>query len=180
MARLTALFASVILALTATCAHAQTIACGFEQMDETQRQIAGEAFTTTDLLPRRAANAVISDAIAACPTFKTMTDAQIHLAMDYTQSASVLDLINARLVTLKAPGGLVDVVWAGLSDTESQLMLEFARGRSGGSDMLTKAVMRGITKVKANPGTNDAVTMGLAAKAIMSETLGRWSAPAAN
>ena len=65
MARLSAVFASLILVLTATCAHAQAIACGFEQMDETQRQIAGEAFTTTDLLPRRAANAVISDAIAA-------------------------------------------------------------------------------------------------------------------
>jgi hypothetical protein len=158
-----------MITLLAAFLLATPVSCGLDQLDATQRQIAGEAYLTQDILPRKAANQVIHDAVEQCSGFETMTPAQITHAIDYAQSGAVLDLIEARLKAMQAPDGLIRTVWAGLDEDEHAIVLDFARGRSGGSVATNRSISQQIAKAKAGKETLDAVTMGLGALAIMQE-----------
>jgi hypothetical protein len=168
--------ASGFAALPAGAAETQTkpIACALDQLDETQRQVAAEAYLTTDALPRRAAGKALRDALEACSGFSAMTDAQVGLANDYTQSAVVLELIETRLSALKAPSSLVDTVWTTLDANQKRAALDFARNRAPEAESLSKAIIRLVGKAGGNTEMIDPVTMGVAARAIMDEVQGRW------
>jgi hypothetical protein len=155
-------------------APSKPIACALEQLDLSQRQVAAEAYLTTDILPRKAASKLIGDALGACPEFKAMSDKQVSLAIDYSQSAVVAELIAVRLTAMKAPPSLIDTVWETFDDTQRGWMLAFARNKAPNADLVSKAIDHLVAKAKGTPDMVDPVTMGLAARAIMEEVQSGW------
>ncbi len=152
-----ALSLASVIAVGATPAQPAPIACAFDQFDNGDRLVMGQALAVDLAAASQASSAdkllvqrKIISKMATCPAIETMAERQMTLAEQYTESRLLHDYADRTLGSTKLGGSMIDAVLETVSDTDREsLSGAFSTSPSVSSDAAA-AFNRAMSRFEEN------------------------------